>query len=74
MIFNSEQIGKDITVFLTVSGGFMANLSNVNEFLSTLVLVGGLVYTVVRIIGQIKTNKGKELDNERKRRERSTND
>jgi len=69
MILNANQIGKDIIVFLSVSGGVMSKLAAVNEVLSTMLILTGLIYTVVRIIGQIRINRGRALDNKKKENE-----
>ena len=69
MILNANQIGKDIIVFLSVSGGVMSKLAAVNEVLSTMLILTGLIYTVVRIIGQVRINRGKALDNKKKENE-----
>jgi len=69
MILNANQIGKDIIVFLSVSGGVMSKLAAVNEVLSTMLILTGLVYTIVRIIGQVRINRGRALDNKKKENE-----
>lgn len=69
MILNANQIGKDIVVFLSVSGGVMSKLAAVNEVLSTMLILTGLIYTVVRIIGQVRINRGRALDNKKKENE-----
>jgi len=69
MILNANQIGKDIIVFLSVSGGVMSKLAAVNEVLSTMLILTGLIYTVVRIIGQVRINQGRALDNKKKENE-----
>jgi sorbitol-specific phosphotransferase system component IIC len=69
MILDANQIGKDIIVFLSVSGGVMSNLAAVNELLSTMLILTGLIYTVVRIIGQVRINRGRALDNKKKENE-----
>jgi sorbitol-specific phosphotransferase system component IIC len=69
MILDANQIGKDIIVFLSVSGGVMSKLAAVNEVLSTMLILTGLIYTVVRIIGQVRINRGKALDNKKKENE-----
>ena len=69
MILDANQIGKDIIVFLSVSGGVMSKLAAVNEVLSTMLILTGLVYTVVRIIGQVRINRGRALDNQKKENE-----
>jgi len=69
MILDANQIGKDIIVFLSVSGGVMSKLAAVNEVLSTMLILTGLMYTVVRIIGQIRINRGRALDNKKKENE-----
>ena len=69
MILDANQIGKDIIVFLSVSGGVMSKLAAVNEVLSTMLILTGLVYTVVRIIGQVRINRGRALDNKKKENE-----
>ena len=42
MILDANQIGKDIIVFLSVSGGVMSKLAAVNEVLSTMLILTGL--------------------------------
>lgn len=69
MILDANQIGKDIIVFLSVSGGVMSNLAAVNELLSTMLILTGLIYTIVRIIGQVRINRGRALDNKKKENE-----
>jgi len=69
MILDANQIGKDIIVLLSVSGGVMSKLAAVNEVLSTMLILTGLIYTVVRIIGQVRINRGKALDNKKKENE-----
>ena len=69
MILDANQIGKDIIVFLSVSGGVMSKLAAVNEVLSTMLILTGLIYTIVRIIGQVRINRGKALDNKKKENE-----
>lgn len=69
MILDANQIGKDIIVFLSVSGGVMSNIAAVNEVLSTMLILTGLVYTIVRIIGQVRINRGRALDNKKKENE-----
>lgn len=69
MILDANQIGKDIIVFLSVSGGVMSKLAAVNEVLSTMLILTGLVYTIVRIIGQVRINRGRALDNKKKENE-----
>jgi sorbitol-specific phosphotransferase system component IIC len=69
MILDANQIGKDIIVFLSVSGGVMSKLAAVNEVLSTMLILTGLIYTVVRIIGQVRINRGRALDNKKKENE-----
>ena len=69
MILDANQIGKDIIVFLSVSGGVMSKLAAFNEVLSTMLILTGLIYTVVRIIGQVRINRGRALDNKKKENE-----
>ena len=69
MILDANQIGKDIIVFLSVSGGVMSKLAAVNEVISTMLILTGLIYTVVSIIGQVRINRGKALDNKKKENE-----
>lgn len=66
MINQLRNIQHDIAVFLTVSGGVMSWMVELDKALTTFLLLGGLIYTVIRIVGKIKINKGIDLDNKRK--------
>jgi hypothetical protein len=66
MINGVRNMYEDITVFLTVSGGVMSWMAQLNETLTTFLLLTGLIYAIIRIIGKIKINKGIDLDNKKK--------
>jgi len=66
MINHLRNIQHDITVFLTVSGGVMSWMAKLNESLTTFLLLTGLIYAIIRIVGKLKINKGIDLDNKRK--------
>jgi hypothetical protein len=66
MINGVKNIYEDITVFLTVSGGVMSWMAQLNQALTTFLLLTGLVYAIIRIFGKLKINKGVDLDNKRK--------
>lgn len=66
MINSAKHFYQDISVFLTVSGGFMSWMIELDKALTTFLLLGGLIYTIIRIVGKVKVNKGVDLDNRRK--------
>lgn len=66
MINDVRNMYEDITVFLTVSGGVMSWMAQLNETLTTFLLLTGLIYAVIRIVGKVKINKGIDLDNKKK--------
>ena len=66
MINGAKNMYEDVTVFLTVSGGVMSWMAQLNQALTTFLLLTGLVYAIIRIFGKLKINKGVDLDNKRK--------
>ena len=66
MINGVRNMYEDITVFLTVSGGVMSWMAQLNETLTTFLLLTGLIYAIIRIVGKVKINKGIDLDNRKK--------
>lgn len=66
MITQLKNMQHDITVFLTVSGGFLSWMAELDKALTTFLILSGLIYTIIRIVGKIKINKGIDLDNRRK--------
>ncbi len=73
MINGVRNMYEDITVFLTVSGGVMSWMANLNQVLTTFLLLTGLVYAIIRIFGKLKINKGVDLDNKKKELELKNN-
>lgn len=73
MINGVKNMYEDVTVFLTVSGGVMSWMANLNQVLTTFLLLTGLVYAIIRIVGKLKINKGVDLDNKKKELELKNN-
>ena len=73
MINGAKNMYEDVTVFLTVSGGVMSWMANLNQVLTTFLLLTGLVYAIIRIVGKLKINKGVDLDNKKKELELKNN-
>lgn len=73
MINGAKNMYEDVTVFLTVSGGIMSWMANLNQVLTTFLLLTGLVYAIIRIVGKLKINKGVDLDNKKKELELKNN-
>ena len=52
MINQLRNMQHDITVFLTVSGGVMSWMAELDKALTTFLILSGLIYTVIRIVGK----------------------